>query len=97
MKTLQLSINVPRMATDCKSLVDTAARGAAAAASSKQALTRVWNLIVTNLDGQTQELEGSGSLRWVPAHLGEAAVVRTLPSTLPCSTLPCKKESTDAS
>ena len=79
MMTLQRNFSAPRMATDCKSLVDTAARGSVVATSAKQALARVWNLIVASLDGHTQELEASGKLRWVLAHLGESAVGRILP------------------
>ena len=77
--TLQLKISAPYMATDCKSLVDTTARESVVATSAKQALARVWNLIVASLDGHTQELEASGKLRWVLAHLGGSAVGRILP------------------
>ena len=77
MKTLQLNVSAPCMVTDSKGLVDTAARGAAVATSSRQALARMWSFIIVSLDGRTQELQASGKLRWVPAHLGESAAGRT--------------------
>ena len=50
---LSLSLTPPKIATDCKGLVDTAARGAHRATAARQPLARIWNAIASCLDGNT--------------------------------------------
>ena len=69
----------PRVATDCKGLVDTAARGKSRATSAKHPLARIWNSIAGCLDDNLHQLPQKGLLRWIPAHLTESAVGTTLP------------------
>ena len=76
---LSLSLTPPKIATDCKGLVDTAARGAHRATAARQPLARIWNAIASCLDGNTQQIAENKTLRWIPAHLTEAAVGTVLP------------------
>ena len=69
----------PRMATDCKGLVDTATRGKSRATSAKHPLARIWNVIATCLDDDLHQLPQKGLIRWIPAHLTEAAIGTVLP------------------
>ena len=69
----------PRIATDCKGLVDTAARGKSRATSAKQPLARIWNSIAACMDDDLHQLPQKGLIRWIPAHLTESAIGSTLP------------------
>ena len=69
----------PKMVTDCKGLVDTAARGRTRATTAKQPLARIWNIIAAAMDGDLHTLVSDDRIRWVPAHLTEAAIGATLP------------------
>ena len=76
---LNMSPLLTRVATDCKGLVNTASRGKSRATSAKHPLARIWNSIASCLDDDLHQLPQKGLIRWVPAHLTEAAIGTTLP------------------
>ena len=71
---LRISDNLPYVVTDCLGLVKTAAKGAAAACTSKTHLARIWNHIAHLLDGYIEQMAASKSLFWMPAHQTVVAI-----------------------
>ena len=74
LQVLKCCIETPFIVTDCKSLLTVASNGTVRATGSKQPLARIWSCIAATLDGDITWLTKDNKLRWVPAHLGEAAV-----------------------
>ncbi len=60
------ALEVPRIITDCKGLVDTVAAGPLAATAPSRILARIWNTVVASVDGNLNNL--ATALGWMPAH-----------------------------
>ena len=62
------SVCTPRVVTDCKSLLTTAAAGAVRATAASRPLAGVWSIIAACVDGDLAQLVARKLLRWIPAH-----------------------------
>jgi hypothetical protein len=71
---VQLSPTLPKMKTDCMSLLRTAEGGSVNATQGKRPLARIWRVIAHALDGRLQKLTDGHMLSWVPAHQSIAMI-----------------------
>jgi hypothetical protein len=78
LQAVTANAGTPKMVTDCKSLLSTAAAGRKRATGHRQVLARIWTGIASALDDDTRSLVDDQKLRWIPAHLGESAIGREL-------------------
>ena len=65
---------LPKLRTDCQSLLATAREGAAQATGPARPLARIWSLITSSLDGRIETIVERGHLVWMPAHQPLSAI-----------------------
>eukprot|EP00973_Karenia_brevis_P030686 4231383-Karenia_brevis.AAC.1 len=68
LEVLRLSVTIPRMRTDCQSLIKVARQGLESAVRADRPLARIWREIGRILDGDITVLERHSLLVWQPAH-----------------------------
>jgi len=74
LEVLRQTPMIPKMRTDCLTLVKTARQGAESATAANRPLARIWVDIARILDGDITALERTNLLVWQPAHQTVAGI-----------------------
>ena len=69
-----LSPTLPKIKTDCLSIITSAAAGSIAVTAHGKMLARIWNTITACVETDVANLVAEGIWQWIPAHLPITAV-----------------------